>query len=277
MLLSTLSFTGLSFGVKYMQSFPTFELIFFRALGSFILASTLLLKNKEPMIGKSPRWLILRALCGLISMSLFFASLQYLPLGTAVSLRYVAPIFATFFAIFLLKEKVFKLQLLFIGLAFAGIAILKGFDDEMSEIGFLLIMACAFFSGFVYIIIRKIGTSEHPLVVVNYFMGISTLIGFIFSVGEWVWPQDGWQWGILVSLGLFGFLGQFYMTKAFQIGETNKMAPLKYMEGIFALIVGMLFLDETYTRYTLIGVGLVLIGLSMNTLYKPLSKGRPLR
>ena len=277
MVLSTLTFSMLSAGIKYLRDFPTFQLIFFRGIGSLFLATYFLKRAQISLRGNSPKWLLIRAFCGLISMGLFFASLNYLPLGAAVPLRYVAPIFATFFAVYLLKETVYRLQIIFIGIAFVGILILKGFDSQLSGIGFGIILSSAFFSGLVYIIIRKIGKSEHPLVIVNYFMAVSTLVGLIFALPQWVWPQDWTTWVLLGSLGVFGFVGQLYMTRAFQIAATNKIAPLKYLEGIFALLLGWFWFEETYSIYTLSGVGLILIGLTLNTTYKPLSKGRPLR
>ena len=277
MVLSSLAFSMLSAGIKYLRDFSTFQLIFFRGIGSLFLATYFLKRAQISLRGNSPKWLLIRAFCGLTAMGLFFASLNYLPLGAAVPLRYIAPIFATFFAFYLLKETVYRLQILFIGIAFLGILILKGFDSQLSGIGFGIILASAFFSGLVYIIIRKIGTSEHPLVIVNYFMAVSTLVGLIFALPQWVWPQDWITWLFLGSLGVFGFVGQLYMTRAFQIAATNKIAPLKYLEGIFALLLGFFWFEESYSIYTLSGVGLILVGLTLNTTYKPLSKGRPLR
>lgn len=83
-------------------------------------------------------------------------------------------------------------------------------------------------------------------------------------------------WLFLGGLGVFGFVGQLYMTRAFQIAATNKIAPLKYLEGIFALLLGFFWFEESYSIYTLSGIGLILVGLTLNTIYKPLSKGRPL-
>ncbi|GAL61683.1 hypothetical protein [Algibacter lectus] len=93
--------------------------------------------------------------------------------------------------------------------------VLKGFDKEVSGYGLLLIFISAIFSGFVYIILSKIGKSEHPVVVVNYFMIISTLVGLFGSINNWVMPI-GKEWLLLGILGVFGYFGQVYMTKLFK-------------------------------------------------------------
>ena len=73
---------------------------------------------------------------------------------------------------------------------------------------------------------------------------------------------------LLLSLGIFGFFGQLFMTKAFQIGETSVIAPIKYVEVVFAIIVGVGFLGETYSVWSFVGMGMIISGLLLNIWYK---------
>ena len=123
------------------------------------------------------------------------------------------------------------------------------------------------FSGLVYTIISKIGTDDHPVVVVNYFMMIATLVGGLLSINYWKTPV-GIEWLLLISLGVYGYFGQLYMTKAFQTAATNQVAPLKYLEVVFTLIFGLLWFDEVYTIWSLLGIALIIGGLIFNAYYK---------
>jgi drug/metabolite transporter (DMT)-like permease len=228
---------------------------------------TFLLTKGINILGNKRKLLVLRGLVGVTSMSLFFMSLKYLPVGSAVSLRYIAPIFAAIFAIFLLGERMKKMQWLFFLVAFSGVLVLKGFDGQLSSIGLMLIMGASVFSGLVYILINKIGKHDHPVVVVNYFMFIATIVGGVLSIQNWTQPV-GFEWIILVGLGIFGYFGQLYMTKAFQIGAVNKIAPLKYIEVIFTVLVGVFWFKEVYTIWSILGISLIIGGLSLNFLYK---------
>ena len=105
------------------------------------------------------------------------------------------------------------------------------------------------------------------MVVVNYFMVISTILGGLLSINNWINPQ-GMEWLMLGGLGLFGYFGQVYMTKAFQIASTNQVAPLKYLEVVFTLLLGVLLFSEVYTLYSLLGIALIICGLILNALYK---------
>ena len=219
------------------------------------------------MLGTHRKLLILRGLVGSTSMVLFFMALHYMPLGSAVGLRYIAPIFAAIFAILLLREKVKPIQWLFFTISFSGVLVLKGLDRNIPLIGLALILIASVFSGLVYIIIRKIGSREHPVVIVNYFMCIATFIGGVGAIFDWKTPV-GIDWFLLSSLGVFGYFGQLFMTKAFQMGETNAIAPLKYLEVFFAVIVGVLFLGEEYVIWSFFGMAMIIGGLLLNIWFK---------
>ncbi|QNK77170.1 DMT family transporter [Winogradskyella sp. PAMC22761] len=267
MIISALAFTFLNVFVKTLNNFSVYQIVFFRSLGSLFFTLPFLIKNKILILGKQKGLLVLRSIFGLISMILFFLSIKFIAMGTAVSIRYIAPIFATFFALFFLKEKVRPIQWLFFGIAFLGVLILKGFDSEMQVEGVVYALISALFSGLVFIIIRKIGSNDHPVVVVNYFMVISTVIGGVLAINSWVTPV-GIEWLILMSLGVFGYFAQLYMTKAMQVGETNQVAPLKYLEVIFTMIIGLVWFGETYTMLSLVGILLIVFGLTLNVITK---------
>jgi len=253
--------------VKYLSGFSTSQKVFFRAIGSLIFTMAYLIYHKIPMLGNQRKLLVLRGLVGLTSMGLFFASTQYLSIGTAVSLRYTSPIFAAILAVIFLKEKIFKIQWFYFLMAFIGVLLIKGFDDQINLVGLALILVSAFFSGLVYVVITKIGNNDHPVVIVNYFMWISVIIGGILSIFNWKTPQ-GIEWLILFSLGLFGYFGQLFMTKAYQLGSANKIVPLKYIEVVFTMILGIVWFGESYPWLSVFGILLVVAGLLLNVMYK---------
>jgi drug/metabolite transporter (DMT)-like permease len=253
--------------VKYLVNVNAFQIVFFRSLSTLLFTFAFLLKKGIPILGNKRKLLVLRGLTGVTSMTFFFMSIKHLPVATAVSLRYIAPIFAIIFAVLFLKEKIKPLQWLFFIMSFLGVLIIKGFDENVSTYGLILVLIAAVFSGIVYTIINKIGTADHPVVVVNYFMMIATLVGGILSISYWKNPV-GIEWLLLASLGVFGYFGQLYMTKAFQTAKTNQVAPLKYIEVIFTLMFGLLWFDEVYTIWSLVGIALIIGGLILNIYYK---------
>ncbi|WP_317044700.1 DMT family transporter [Nonlabens xylanidelens] len=267
MLFSTLAFAVMNGLVKYLIDFSAYELVFFRSLGTLILTMVFLLYKKIPILGNKRSLLVTRGIAGAVSLILFFLSLKYLPVGTAVVLRYLSPVFAAIFAVIWLKEKIRPIQWLFFLLAFSGVLVMKGFDNDLSLIGLVLIFSSALVMGIVFVTISKIGKQDHPIVIINYFMAIGTLLGGVLALNDWRTPQ-GNEWIILSSLGVVGFVGQLFMTKAFQIASTNQVAPLKYLEVIFTVLIGAFWFMETYTIWAILGMVMVIAGLLLNIFYK---------
>ncbi|MFS4418194.1 DMT family transporter [Maribacter sp. 2307ULW6-5] len=265
MTLSTLAFSIMNALIKQLHHFPTFQVVFFRSAGSLLLASGYIFAKGIPVLGNHRKLMLLRSVVGLTAMSLFFMSLKYLPVGTAVSLRYIAPIFATLFAVLLLGEKLRAAQWPLFVVAFAGVWVLRGFDRGMDPTGLALVVAASVFSGLVYVIIRRIGSGDHPLVIVNYFMFTGTVVGAVASLFHWATPV-GAEWGLLLALGLFGFVGQLFMTKAFQIGRTNLVAPLKYIEVVFSISIGVFWFGDVYTLMSFLGIFMIIGALVANVM-----------
>jgi drug/metabolite transporter (DMT)-like permease len=267
MIFSVIAFSLMNAVVKYLNDFSAYQIVFFRTIGTLFFTIPLILKQKIPFFGNNKKLLLLRGAAGVISLTCFFQSLNYLAVGTAVSLRYTSPIFAAIFALIFLKEKVKPMQWFLFLVAFVGVLIIKGFGVDVNSIGLFLIILSAIFLGVVFVAIRKIRDTDHPLVIINYFMLMAFIFGGVMSINDWKTPNNI-EWLLLLSLGVFGYIGQLYMTKAFQSHETNIIAPLKYLEVVFMIVIGTFWFGEIYNLWTLFGILLILIGLVYNIYLK---------
>ena len=253
--------------IKYLKDFSVYQIIFFRALVTLAFTTPLILLTKIKILGNNKLILLSRAFLGLISMVFFFQSIKYLDLGVTVSIRYTSPIFATIFAVFLLKEKIKIIQWFFILISFIGVILINIIGIKIELIGFLFALLSAIFLGLVFVITNKIGNTENPLVILNYFMLIALIFSGLMSIDSWVNPSFS-ELMLLIGSGGLGYTGVFYMTKSFQNSKVSILAPIKYLEVIFAIIIGFYFFKEEYTEYSLLGIFLILIGVTLNTLFK---------
>ena len=267
MILSVIAFALMNAVVKYLTAFNVYQVVFFRSIGTLLFTVPLILKYKIPILGSHKKLLFLRGFIGVISLTCFFESLNYLAVGTAVSLRYTSPIFAAIFSLIFLKEHIKPIQWFLFILAFIGVLIIKGFGVDVNTIGLLLVITSALFLGLIFVVIRKLGDKEHPLVIINYFMVMAFVFGGIMSINYWKSPTFK-ELLLLSSLGVFGYFGQLYMTKAFQLHETSVIAPLKYLEVIFMIVIGAIWFKEIYNLWTLLGIFLILSGLIYNIYIK---------
>jgi len=267
MFFATLSFTIMQIFVKQLGNFHTFQITFFRSAVTSFCCFMYLWKHQLPVIGNHQKILFIRAILGIVSMTSFFFTLQWMPFGASVTLKYLSPIFAAIFAIFLLKEKIKLIQWLFFGMALMGVLLLKGFDTRINFIGLSIGILGALAGGLIYPIIRKIGKSEHPMVIINYFMFTASLVMGGLMIPFWETPMP-FEWGYLLLLGVSGYYAQVFMTKAFQLEAVNIIAPMKYLEVIYALLIGFLWFGESYKLISFLGILLIFLGMFLNLTFK---------
>ena len=268
MLWATIFFAAMNGLIKLLgQSYPPVEIVFFRSIVSLLISYFTLKKLGVPPLGKNRGWLILRGLVGAIALIAFFTTLQQMPLASAVTLQFLSPIFTALLGVVIVKERLYGWQLVFFGLAFAGVLLVKGFDARIDTFYFLLGIGSAIFSGLAYNIIRRIKQREHPLVIVLYFPLVTVPLTFVWLLQVWQQPQ-GWDWFILLLIGVLTQFAQYFMTKAYQAEELNKVASLNYLGLIYALGIGWVFFDEHFTLYAYLGMALVLLGVILNLWYK---------
>ena len=267
MLLSTFIFAVMNVLIKYVPNIPAIEIILFRSIVSFLMSGIALKSQKVPLFGNNKKILLFRGLAGAIALMMFFTTLQEIPLASAVTLMFLGPIFTAILGMWIVKEKVAWVQWLFFGLSFAGILMIKGFDARVSPEMTLLGVGAAFFSGIAYNMIRKLKTSEHPLVIIFYFPLVTLPIVGIYSVFHWVWPV-GIEWMVLLAIGVLTQLAQYFMTKSYQSEELSKVANLNFIGIIYALGFGYVLFEETFNLLTYLGMTLVMVGVVLNVVYK---------
>ncbi len=263
MLICTVLFTVMQVCIKALGTYPTFEIVFFRSFLTWILCIFYLKWQGLSLVGNNKWPLVWRSVLGIIGMSSFFYTLQTIPLGSAVTIKYLSPVFTAVFAVLFINEKVKGLQWIYFLLAFLGIVMMKGFDIRIDNFSFWIGIFGAAAGGAVYIMIRKIGLSEHPLIIIHYYMLMASIVGLVFAIPVWIWPSP-FEWLLLAGIGVSGYTAQLYMTKAFQIEKASVIAPMKYLEAIYALLIGFLWFGESYHVLSIVGICLVLFGMLMN-------------
>jgi drug/metabolite transporter (DMT)-like permease len=228
-------------------------------------------RKKLNPFGNNKLYLILRGVFGVTALTLFFYTLQFLPIGSAITIQYLSPIFTVIFAIFMLKEKMKKVQWLYFGISFIGVAVIKGYDPNITVPLLIMGIASAFFSGLAYNCIRKVKNTDHPLVVVFYFPLIATPAMLILSIGNFVMPV-GIDWVLLIVMGVLTQIAQMYMTKAYQMSTMNQVAPLKYLGILFAIGFDVYIFGLSYQPIVFLGILLVIIGVTLNLILKSPAK-----
>lgn len=263
MIYASFAFSLMNVCIKYIPHIPPIEIVLFRSVVSLVISLFFLLNQRVPIWGNNKKVLFLRGFTGAIALTLFFMLLQQIPLAAATSMQYMAPIFTAVLGIFIVKEKVANRQFLYFGLSLLGILVIQGFDTRISLFHLLLGLITSIFTGLAYNFIRKLKTSEHPLVIIFYFPLVTIPFAAIYAYFNWVNPI-GWDWLILILVGLLTQVAQYFMTKSYQAEELSKVSIIQYVGIIYALGFGYFIFDETYNWLTYIGMILVFSGVILN-------------
>lgn len=266
MFLSTLAFALANVFVKNVSHLPVLEIVFFRC----IIASTFCLiglrRAKASYIGNNHVYLFLRGFFGTLALTLFFLTVQQIPLATAMTFQYLSPVFTAIIAIFFLGEKVRSVQWIFYALAFGGVLFIAQTDGRVSLFYALLGVLSAFGSGAAYNLVRKLKDDEHPLTIILHFQLVGVLIGFVslFFMSE---MPVGWDWLNLLLIGVFSQLGQIFLTNALSREKAASVAIIIYSGLIYGIAFGWLVYNEPQSWSALFGMLLVVIGVAASVLY----------
>ncbi len=268
MLFAIFCFAIMNLIVKMLPHIPAMEIILFRSSVSFVICVVGLKMQKVKGLGTNKKILFLRGLFGGMALFLFFTTIQNIPLASAITLHYLSPIFTAIIAWLILGERLVPLQWLFFLISFIGVTMVKGFDERVDTIYFVMAIAAAFLAGCAYNCIRKLKTSEHPLMVILYFPLVTLPIASLYCIFyEWTMPV-GIDWLYLLLIGILTQIAQLYMTKAYQVEEAAKVASVSYTGIVYALGFGFLFFHEVFNIYVAIGIGLMLLGVILNVTFK---------
>ncbi|AKD05517.1 DMT family transporter [Pontibacter korlensis] len=267
MLLSTFFFSLMQVCVKWVPHIPAEEIIVFRSLISLAISLVFLRRAGVSVWGNNRKWLFARGAFGAVALILFFNVLQNLPLATAATLQYLSPIFTAILGIFVVQERVRFWQWIFFLVSFSGVLVIEGVETNVDTLYLWLGVISAVFTGVAYTIVRKLNTNEHPLVIIFYFPLVTLPVVGLYTIFNWVQPI-GWDWVVLLLVGLFTQLGQYYMTLSYQNEEISKVANLTYIGIIYALLFGFFFFGELLNIWTYLGMALVLLGVILNVQYK---------
>ena len=253
-------------GVKWLRHIPTVEVIFFNALFA-LLASVVTLRYRQRSVwGKNHGLLLAQGVAGTLGITLYFFTLQHMPLPSAVTLNLTAPIFAAAIGTFIAKEALRLSQYFYFALSFAGVVLINGFAlSEASWYTFSGLVG-ALFGGLSYNFTRKIRHQEHPRVVAVYSYVVTIPLTGVYLLHNFVAPQP--QDVLMLSMiSVLGYMAHYYSIKAYQQGPIATVSATSYITVAYALLFSYLFLGEGLPCLKLLGLGLVLLGVLLHIFY----------
>ena len=242
--------------------FSHVELVFYRSIFGLFMVYLILRQQHISVSTRHWRNHLLRGVSGSISLSLYFYCVTVLPLVTAVTLNYTAPLFLTLFSIFIFKEKFHLPLALAIALGFCGVVLLLHPTLQHDQLlpGMLGLFS-GFLAGIAYFNVKQLGQIGEPEARTVFYFSLTA------SMGSGAWMVFGHvhaftlqNFAILVGLGISATLGQLAMTRAYRLGKTLVVGSMAYSTIIFSSFFGIIIWDEALPLMGWIGLALIITG-----------------
>ncbi|NYT63093.1 DMT family transporter [Alcaligenaceae bacterium] len=245
MLLASMAFAGMGACVKvasdYGASLP--HVVLFRGIPSVLLLFFWARFTRRRIRPTSWKLHIWRNVSGISSMWLGFFAIANLPLSTAISLNYTAPLFIAGWMLVQGGSQRDPVRILAVLLGFLGVvAVLRPSIGNDHWLAAGLGLGAGALSAVAMMQIRELGRIGEPewrtVLIFSFGVCLTSLAGL--AVDGW-YNIDLMAWLALSAVGLLGLVGQLAMTRAFGLGSALLTAALQYSTIIFAALLGIVF------------------------------------
>ncbi len=232
--------------------------------GGALVLYALVARRMPAFKGQWRSFLILGAINGAIPLTLIAAAELNLPASLAAMLNATVPLFTALVAAVWLKERLTLQKVIGLLLGMVGVGVLVGLSPLpltgilVLSAGASLLAALSYAFGNVYASRNFKGTSSLALSIGQQLATGVVLVPFAFLRLPTTFPSTE---VILAFLGLslistsIAYLLYFHLIQA--VGAT-RTALVTFLVPVFGLLWGVLFLQETITAGTLVGLAIIL-------------------
>lgn len=271
MLLASLAFSVMTLFVKLVgQRLPTQEIVAVRAALTLVFSYVALRRAGVPLLGSRRPLLWVRGVFGFLALSSVYYAVARLPLAEATVIQYLHPPLTALLAALVLREPLERAVLVSMALGLLGLVLIAqpralfGLGTAPLEpLAIAAAVAGAILSACAYVTVRKLGASEHPLVIVLYFPLVALPAAIPTMLSSAIWPE-GIEWLWLLLLGIATQIGQVMITRALALDPAGQATAYSYVQVPLAALWGGLFFDAWPNRYSLLGALLILGGALLN-------------
>lgn len=241
------------------RRFPTQELVLARSLVVAALSAGALARRRVSLGGHEQGLLVLRGVLGFIALSCFYFSVIHLPLADATVIQYTNPVFTALIAAAVLAEQVRPREVVLALASLAGVVLVArptlifgAGPEALDPVAVAVAVTGAVFSAGAYVTVRRLGGTEDAMVIVFYFAAVSVLLSFPMVIPNYVHPE-GWEWLLLLGVGVFTHLGQVFLTWGLQRERAGRAMAVGYLQIVFATLWGIWIFSEIPDGWSVLG------------------------
>ena len=249
--------------IKYLTAFyPAPLVVAVRYIVHFLLMVVLLAPSQGRKLIQTQRTglVLVRAAC-LAAGSLAFAlALKRMPVAEASAILFVAPLLVLLVAGTFLREKVGSFGWIAAITGFAGMLLIARPGGGLDAIGVVLALCAAATTATYQLLSRVLASTESTIAMLFY----TAIVGAICfgAVLPWFWTGPAptpLQLLLFLTIGALGGLGHFVFTAAHRHAPASALAPLQYVQLLWAGLLGWAVFGHVPEGLSILGMIVVAV------------------
>lgn len=256
------------------RTVPSFEIIFFRNAIILLVLLPLAFRRGRPNAYRTAHLGLHLARGGLsfLSMTAFYWSYINLPLAESTALMYTMPLFLIVLAVAFTGQRVGWRRTTATVAGFLGVIMMLAPGMGRFEPTLLVPLTIGLIDAVIALVIKRLTRTE-TLVSILLYMCSVTLTGslIVLALGTFVVDNAAFarlaRWtppslddlALLVLVAVLSGSAQVFNVLGWRAGETTAIAPMSYMQIVFAGLVGYFAFAELPGVWTVLGA-LVIVG-----------------
>ncbi len=230
-------------------------------LGALVMLAPALRLGVRALWPKAPRLQVVRGLFHAGGMLLWFTALPMVTITELTAIGFSGPLFICLGAVLFLNERMTGARWAAVLVGFGGVVLVlkpwEGAGFAGISTGMLLMLASAPVFAGSFLVAKVLTRHERSDVMVLWQHLLVTLLLAPFALVLWALPSPG-QWAMLVLCGFFGAGGHYCMTRAFRVADISAVQSVKFLELVWAVILGFFMFGTLPAGWTVAG-GMVIL------------------
>lgn len=201
----------------------------------------------------------IRSMMQLMSTSMFFFGVQFIPLADAAAISFMGPFIVTLLAVPLLGERISGARLVAVLVGFCGVLVVIRPGSEVFQWHSLLVVGSATCYALYQIFTRRVAGLDSPATSALYSALLGAAVLSVLMPFRWkATPETVIDVVLLASLGILGGIGHYCVARAMTYAPANVISPFMYFQMIGSVLVGWLLFHHLPDIYTWIGAAILI-------------------
>ncbi len=199
----------------------------------------------------------LRALLLSVAIISILTALNTEPLANAFAAFFVGPVFAYFAAAVFLREKISKLRTFLLFCSFAGVLLVVKPGADMSTGILFALLGGVFYGGFL-VATRWLADVTRPRMLLLSSLIIGTLFMTPWAVTS-IPVMDTKTTLLVLWSAAASAVGNISIVVSSAMADASRLAPLVYMQLVYATLFGLLVFGDFPDNWSLLGVAMLIV------------------